>query len=109
MRPPAKPPRWFLIWRLWPRCSSRWRGFTATLEHYRDAFAGGSFAAYFENSVLLAAISTLAALAIGVPAAYGLARFEWPRQWDHRIGDWILSTRMLPPIVTIVPLFLMLR
>ncbi|HLH40729.1 MAG TPA: carbohydrate ABC transporter permease [Bryobacteraceae bacterium] len=87
----------------------QWIGFTATLEHYRDAFAGGSFAAYFENSVLLAAISTIAALAIGVPAAYGLARFEWPRQWDHRIADWILSTRMLPPIVTIVPLFLMLR
>ena len=36
-----------------------------------------------------------------------LARFEWP--WRDRVSDWILSTRMLPPIVTIVPLFLMLR
>jgi len=86
-----------------------WIGFTATLDHYKEAFAGGSFAAYFGNSVLLAAISTIAALLIGVPAAYGLARFEWPQRWDDRIGDWILSTRMLPPIVTIVPLFLMLR
>ncbi|HUA85779.1 MAG TPA: carbohydrate ABC transporter permease [Bryobacteraceae bacterium] len=87
----------------------QWIGFTTTLAHYREAFAGGSFAAYFENSVFLAAISTVAALLAGVPAAYGLARFEWPRKWDERIGDWILSTRMLPPIVTIVPLFLMLR
>jgi multiple sugar transport system permease protein len=51
----------------------------------------------------------VAALLIGVPAAYGLTRFEWPHNWDNRIADWILSTRMLPPIVTIVPLFLMLR
>lgn len=87
----------------------QWFGFVTTLDHYKEAFAGGSFVAYFENSVALAALSTILALLIGVPAAYGLARFEWPRRWDHRIGDWILSTRMLPPIVTIVPLFLMLR
>jgi multiple sugar transport system permease protein len=87
----------------------QWIGFRTTFEHYVSAFSGGSFATYFMNSVALAAMSTLAALAIGVPAAYGLARFEWPRNWDARVGDWILSTRMLPPIVTIVPLFLMLR
>jgi multiple sugar transport system permease protein len=87
----------------------RWIGFPVTFQHYADAFSGGSFQVYFLNSVLLAAMSTIGALVIGVPAAYGLARFQWPRGWDHRIGDWILSTRMLPPIVTIVPLFLMLR
>lgn len=87
----------------------QWIGFHATLQHYQAAFSGGSFAVYFLNSVALAAMSTIAALLIGVPAAYGLARFEWPRRWDQRVGDWILSTRMLPPIVTIVPLFLMLR
>jgi multiple sugar transport system permease protein len=87
----------------------RWIGFTVTIEHYIAAFSGGSFATYFLNSVILAASSTVAALLIGVPAAYGLARFEWPGNWSANIGDWILSTRMLPPIVTIVPLFLMLR
>lgn len=91
----AQPPRWF--------------GFTPTLEHFRTAFAAGSFGAYFWNSVIAAAGSTLAALLLGIPAAYGLARFRWPGRWRSRIADWILSTRMLPPIVTIVPLFLMLR
>jgi len=86
----------------------QWVGFPVTFQHYAAAFGGGSFAVYFLNSVLLASLSTIAALAIGVPAAYGLARFEWPRGWERRISDWILSTRMLPPIVTIVPLFLML-
>jgi len=87
----------------------QWIGFAATIQHYRDAFGSGSFGSYFANSVILAAMSTIAAVAIGVPAAYGLSRFEWARSWDLKIGDWILSTRMLPPIVTIVPLFLMLR
>ena len=87
----------------------RWIGFAPTLQHYAEAFGSGSFGTYFTNSVLLAAMSTVAALVIGVPAAYGLTRFEWPRDWNNRIADWILSTRMLPPIVTIVPLFLMLR
>jgi multiple sugar transport system permease protein len=87
----------------------QWIGFPATLEHYREAFGGGSFANYFLNSVILATSSTVAALLIGVPAAYGLARFEWPGNWSANLGNWILSTRMLPPIVTIVPLFLMLR
>lgn len=87
----------------------RWIDFAPTLQHYRDAFSSGSFAAYFTNSVILAAISTLAALLFGLPAAYGLARFEWRNNWNNKIADWILSTRMLPPIVTIVPLFLMLR
>jgi multiple sugar transport system permease protein len=87
----------------------RWIGFAPTLQHYAEAFGSGSFGTYFTNSVLLAAMSTVAALLIGVPAAYGLTRFEWPHNWDNRIADWILSTRMLPPIVTIVPLFLMLR
>ena len=36
-------------------------------------------------------------------------RFRWPGAWRDKIGFWILSTRMLPPIVTIVPLFLMMR
>src|SRR6267154_3597534 len=49
------------------------------------------------------------ALLLGTPAAYALARFRWPGAWREKIGFWILSTRMLPPIVPIVPLFLMMR
>lgn len=85
-----------------------WFHFPVTFDHFREA-ARGSFPVYFGNSVILAAVSTLAALVIGVPAAYGLARFEWPGRWRDHLSEWILSTRMLPPIVTIVPLFLMLR
>ena len=86
-----------------------WFTFTPTWRHYADAFGHGSFNRYFFNSVLAATSSTLLALGLGVPAAYGLSRFRWPRGWARGISFWILSTRMMPPIVTIVPLFLMLR
>src|SRR5688500_11382907 len=76
-----------------------WWGFSPTLEHYRDAFGARSFGRYLLNSAIAAAGSTIAALLLGVPAAYGLARFRWPGAWGERISFWILSTRMLPPIV----------
>ncbi len=87
----------------------QWWNFKPTLEHYRDAFVVRSFGRFLGNSTLVAAGSTLLALLLGTPAAYALARFRWPGAWRAKISFWILSTRMLPPIVTIVPLFLMMR
>ncbi|MGH9659468.1 MAG: carbohydrate ABC transporter permease [Bryobacteraceae bacterium] len=86
-----------------------WWNFSPTLEHYVDAFTARSFGRYLVNSALVTAGSTLLALLLGIPAAYGLARFSWPGAWRERLAFWLLSTRMLPPIVTIVPLFLMMR
>ena len=86
-----------------------WFHFQPTWRHYVASFADGSFGRYLWNSAVVAAVSTVAAMLMGVPAAYGLARLRWPRDWSGKIGFWILSTRMLPPIVTIVPLFLMMR
>ncbi len=91
----AVPPRWFL--------------FTPTLEHYRDAFLTRSFGQYLITSAIVALFSTFSALVIGTLAAYALARFKVPYRLDRKLSLWILSTRMFPPIVTAVPLFLMMR
>jgi multiple sugar transport system permease protein len=87
----------------------RWLGFTPTLEHYHDAFFVRSFGQYLSTSAIVAVLSTLLALTIGTLAAYGLARFKLRGRLDQRLSLWILSTRMFPPIVTAVPLFLMMR
>ncbi|HYY58057.1 MAG TPA: carbohydrate ABC transporter permease [Pyrinomonadaceae bacterium] len=87
----------------------RWFSFVPTLAHYRDAFFERSFGQYLITSVIVAVSSTLCAMVLGTLAAYGLARFRWPRRMGARVSLWILSTRMLPPIVTAVPLFLMMR
>lgn len=86
-----------------------WFFFTPTFEHYRDAFLMRSFGQYLINSAIVAVASTLFAMTIGTLAAYALARFKMPYRLDRKLSLWILSTRMFPPIVTVVPLFLMMR
>ncbi|HEY3740888.1 MAG TPA: carbohydrate ABC transporter permease [Bryobacteraceae bacterium] len=87
----------------------KWFAFAPTLVHYKAVFASGSLESALWNSLIAASGSTLLALAAGVPAAYALNNLKWPAGWADSIGFWILSNRLLPPIVTIVPLFLMLR
>jgi multiple sugar transport system permease protein len=87
----------------------RWFSFVPTLEHYVDAFVRRSFGQYLVTSAIVAVCSTGCALLIGTLAAYALARFSFPRRLDRKLSLWILSTRMFPPIVTAIPLFLMMR
>jgi multiple sugar transport system permease protein len=87
----------------------RWFGFAPVLVHYREAFVERSFGQYLITSAVVAVLSTLCAMLLGTFAAYALARFSLPRRLDTRLSLWILSTRMFPPIVTAVPLFLMMR
>ena len=61
----------------------------------------------FVNSIFIAVTSTFFAVALGTMTAYGFSRFKMPGE-----GDWlffILSTRMLPPVVVAIPMFLMYR
>ena len=81
-----------------------WLRFTPTLAHYHEIFWLRPFGGYLLNSVAAAGFSTLLALIVGTAAAYSLARFPRPG-----LAFWILSTRMFPPILSIIPLFLMLR
>lgn len=59
------------------------------------------------NSVIIAGTSTILAVILGLLAAYSFSRFKVPGE-----SDWlffILSTRMLPPVVVTIPIFLMYR
>ena len=60
------------------------------------------------TSAIVAVLSTICAIVLGTLAAYALARFRLPRKLNMRLALWILSTRMFPPIVTAVPLFLLM-
>jgi multiple sugar transport system permease protein len=86
-----------------------WIGFEPTTEHYREAFFARSFGQYLLTSAIVSVSSTALAMAIGTLAAYALARLRMPARLNKRVSLWILSTRMFPPIVTVVPLFLMMR
>ncbi len=76
-----------------------------TLFNYVQTFVERPFVTYMMNSVIIAFATTIFSLIIGTLAGYALARFDYGRAKYH-ISFWILSTRMMPPIVTIVPLFI---
>ncbi|MER2507426.1 carbohydrate ABC transporter permease [Amaricoccus sp.] len=61
----------------------------------------------FLNSLIVATISTLLAVSMGTLTAYGFSRFRVKGEQDWLF--FILSTRMLPPIVVAIPMFLMYR
>jgi multiple sugar transport system permease protein len=61
----------------------------------------------FENSLIIAISSTILAVAIGTFTAYGFSRFRLAGESD--LLFFILSTRMLPPVVVAIPMFLMYR
>lgn len=87
--------------------------FTPTLDNFRSVFVraavegAGSydtgFSWYFFNSLFIGGISVLLALLIGTAAAYGFSRF--PLRGNDTYLFMILTTRMLPPIVVIIPIF----
>ncbi|GIV83859.1 MAG: ABC transporter permease [Candidatus Roseilinea sp.] len=57
------------------------------------------------NSVIVASASTVLSVLLGVLAAYAFSRFHVPGKGD--LLFFILSTRMLPPVVVTIPIFLM--
>ncbi|MCB1971491.1 MAG: carbohydrate ABC transporter permease [Geminicoccaceae bacterium] len=91
--------------------------FTPTLENftsvfYRQSIAGGGsqetdFLLYFFNSIFIAGTSVLLALIVGTLAAYAFSRH--PLKGNDTYLFVILTTRMMPPIVVIIPIFLMFR
>ena len=70
-----------------------------------EAGTPGEYLSRLKNSVIIAGGSTLLAVFFGTLTAYAMARFRIPGKAD--IMFYILSTRMLPPVVIIIPVFLM--
>lgn len=82
--------------------------FTPTLENYRDvAFGRANYLQCAWNSVYLSFGSTLVALLIAVPAAYAMAFFPTDRNKGTLL--WMLSTKFLPPVGVLVPIYLIFR
>lgn len=61
----------------------------------------------FMNSLIVAITSTVLAVSMGTITAYGFSRFRVKGEAD--LLFFILSTRMLPPVVVAIPMFLMYR
>ena len=59
------------------------------------------------NSLIITFGRGVLSLAVGAPAAYALSRFRFRGSKD--LSLWVLSTRMMPPIVVAIPIFWVMR
>jgi multiple sugar transport system permease protein len=78
-----------------------------SLEHYRAVLHDPQFPASLGNSVGIASLATLLALALACLAAYAIVRFEFPGR--RLVLAAALSIAMFPPISIVGPLFDMWR
>ena len=77
-----------------------------TSANYVSLFSGREFGAYLTNSVIVTALSVTIALLLGTQAAYVLARFRLRGGLQRYVGFSLLMVRLLPPVVIIIPIFL---
>jgi len=77
--------------------------FTPTLENFARAFEQNYYLYYLSNSIIVVGVSTLLAFALSIPAAFSLAFYPTRRSKD--VVFWVLSTRFMPPVGVVVPLY----
>ena len=78
-----------------------------TTESYGAVQARSDYFKHFMNSVIISCGSTFVGLLIAVPAAWAMAFVPAKRTKD--VLMWMLSTKMLPPVGVMIPIYLIFR
>ena len=79
--------------------------FTPTLENFSIVQERSDYLLYARNSLVTSVVSTLLGLALAFPAAYSMAFFK--SRWTKDILMWMLSTKMMPAVGALVPVYVM--
>ncbi|MEW5422980.1 carbohydrate ABC transporter permease [Amorphus sp. 3PC139-8] len=81
--------------------------FDWTLENYAEVQERSNYLRHFWNSVVISLGSTALGLVIAIPAAWSMAFVPGRRTKD--VLMWMLSTKMLPPVGVLIPIYLIFR
>lgn len=81
--------------------------FHATLENYAIVQQRSNYFHFAMNSIIISFGSSLLGLLVAIPAAWSMAFHPTPRTRGTLL--WILSTKMMPPVGVLVPLYLLFR
>lgn len=79
--------------------------FTPTLDSFREVFARSNYFGFAWNSVLISVGVTVLCLILAVPCAYAMAFF--PTKKTQSVLLWMLSTKMMPSVGVLVPIYLL--
>ncbi|MEA2918884.1 MAG: multiple sugar transport system permease protein, partial [Bradyrhizobium sp.] len=74
-------------------------------QHGQVAASRPDFPLFFLNSTIISLGSVLLSLAAGIPAAYALARFDFP--FKNAIAFVLMSFRFVPFIAFVIPLYIL--
>ena len=86
-----------------------WLSFEPTLDNWITQLASPESRRALTNSTVISVSASVLALVIGTPAAYALARFRFRVMPNKDITIWFLSQRVLPPVATVIPFYLVMR
>jgi sorbitol/mannitol transport system permease protein len=78
-----------------------------TLENYAEVWSRSDYPRFFWNSVVISVGSTLLGLAIAIPAAWAMAFVPGKKTKDLLM--WMLSTKMMPAVAVMIPLYLLFQ
>jgi len=80
---------------LWPR--------DFTLQNYVTIFTDPSWYSGYINSITYVVLNTVIAVSVSLPAAYAFSRYRF--LGDKHLFFWLLTNRMAPPAVFVLPFF----
>ncbi len=80
-------------------------GFDWTLENYQAVLERSNYSRFLWNSIIIAGGSTILGIIIAVPAAWSMAFVPSKRTKDILL--WMLSTKMLPAVGVLYPIYLL--
>ena len=79
----------------------------ATFANFADVWSDYGMSSFLLHTLLVAVVVTAGQVVFSAMAAYALARLDFPgREWLFRA---YIATMMVPQMITLVPLFLMMR
>lgn len=78
-----------------------------TTANYAEVWARSDYPRFFLNSVIISLGSTLLGLAVAIPAAWAMAFVPGKRTKDLLM--WMLSTKMMPAVAVMIPLYLVFQ
>ncbi|MBX5272679.1 carbohydrate ABC transporter permease [Rhizobium sp. NLR17b] len=81
--------------------------FSPTLINMKAVLGRADYLHFFYNSVFISFVATALAIVLATPAAYAMAFY--PKKNTKDILVWMLSTKMMPAVGVLVPIYLMFR
>lgn len=79
-----------------------------SLDNYSRLFSLKQFGNYLANSIVVTSASVLLALVAGSLGAYAIARFRLPYGIERWTGLSLLTLRIVPPVVILIPVYLLM-